>query len=232
MIGSSKLVFSLSWKGMLKAGVFNIQFAPQDVKKPGSFVIKSSASSRGAAASLFPYQHNYWSEIDPSSLQSKFFHATESFSDEFITTTNRYSSSKVRINEKSVDSETGKTTIEKVTFPFGPARDIFSAMLHLRSQKLDVGDEITMLLVPFKSPYLVKIRVEAKEKHMSKDSIRLSFSLRKIDRKTHNFVRYRKLKKPVILWLSDDSDRVPLELRASVYIGDVRAVLTEWTKTP
>jgi len=45
-------------------------------------------------------------------------------------------------------------------------------------------------------------------------------------------VPYKKLKKPVTLWLSDDADRVPLELRAAVYIGDVRAVLTNFSKTP
>lgn len=232
MIVPSKLEFSLSWKGMLKAGALDIEFAPRGVKKPGSFVIKSSASSRGAAATLFPYDHNFWSEIDPRSLQSKFFHSTESYSDEDIITTNRYSFSKVLINEKSIDSETGKISVEKITFPIGPARDIFSAMLHLRSQKLNLGDEITMLLLPFKSPYLLKVRVDAKEKHMSKDAIKLSVSMRKIDRDTHTLVEYKKLKKPVILWLSDDSDRIPLEIRASVYIGDIRAVLTKHTKTP
>jgi hypothetical protein len=54
--------------------------------------------------------------------------------------------------------------------------------------------------------------------------------MRKIDRDTHTLVKYKKLKKPVILWLSDDSDRIPLEIRASVYIGDIRAVLTGHTK--
>lgn len=40
-----------------------------------------------------------------------------------------------------------------------------------------------------------------------------------------------KLKKTVILWLSDDADRPP-KIRAAVYIGDVRAVLTDFSKLP
>jgi hypothetical protein len=116
-IGSSELEFSLSWKGMPKAGVLNIQFAPKDLKKPGSFVVKSSASSRGAAAALYPYTHSYWSEINPRSLQSKLFHATESNSDETVTTTNRYTSSKVLLSEQTVESETGKSKLKKEAFP-------------------------------------------------------------------------------------------------------------------
>lgn len=230
MIEPSKLEFTLSWKGMLKAGSLDIEFAPRNAKKPGSFIVKSSASSQGAAAALFPYSHSYWSELDPRSLKSKYFHATETDAEETVVTKNRYFDSSVRIEETAVEVKGGKTTIEKETFPFGPAMDVFSAILYIRSQKLNVGDEYAMLLLPFKSPYLLNVKVQAKEKHMSKDAIRVSFSLRKIDRDTHELVEYKKLKRPVILWLSDDKDRVPLELRAAVYIGDVRAVLTKFTK--
>lgn len=231
-IGSSKLEFSLSWKGMLRAGALDIEFAPAGVSKTGSFVIKSSASSRGAAATLFPYSHSYWSEIDPRTLEAKFFHSTETDSEETVETVNRYTASEVVVSEKSTEVESGTVSTEKFTFPHGPARDLFSAILHLRSQKLTPGDEHVMLILPFKSPYLLTVRVEAKEKHLSRDTIRLSLSLRKINTKTHELGRYKKLKKPVTLWLSDDADRVLLEVRAAVYIGDVRAVLTKHTKTP
>ncbi len=65
---------------------------------------------------------------------------------------------------------------------------------------------------------------------MGRDALRMSFAMTKIDRNTHSLGSYKKLKKPVTLWLSDDADRVPLELRASVFIGDVRAVLTSHTE--
>jgi type II secretory pathway pseudopilin PulG len=81
-------------------------------------------------------------------------------------------------------------------------------------------------------PYTPKVKVEAREKHHGRDALPLSFGLRKIDRTTHELAPYKKLKKPVTLWLSDDADRVPLELRAAVYTGDVRAVLTDFKKTP
>jgi len=231
-ITSSKLEFSLSWKGMLRAGVLNIEFAPPGVKKLSSFVIRSSASSRGAAATLFPYSHSYWSEIHPRTLRSKFFHSIEKDSKESIETTNHYTFFEVKVDEKTSQYDGGKTSSETFTFPHGPARDLFSAILHLRSQKLDPGDEHTLLTLPFKSPYILNVRVETKEKHLGRDTIRLSVSLRKINTKTHELGAYKKLKKPLTLWLSDDADRIPIEVRAAVYIGDVRAVLTKHTKTP
>ncbi len=229
---SSTLDFTLSWKGMLKAGTLRMEFAPKGVKKPGVFVTKCSASSLGAAASLFPYSHSYWSEIDPTTLSSRYFHATEDDGKENVVTTNRYSAGSVGVREVTTLSKTGAVNTDAFSFTLGPARDLFSAILYVRSQKLDPGEEHTLLLMPFRTPYLLKVRVEAKEKHLGRDTLRISFGLRKIDRISHELVPYKKLKKPVTLWLSDDADRIPIELRASAYIGDVRAVLTHFSKAP
>ena len=231
-ITPSKLDFRLSWKGMVNAGSLGIEFAPKGEKKAGSMVIKSSASSDGAAALLFPYKHSYWCEINPSTFASRYFHSTEEDSGEKVVTTNRYAMSRVAVEEVTTDAETGKVSKQSFLFAHGAARDVFSAMLYIRGQKLDIGEEHTLLLLPFKSPYLLKVRVEAKEKHLGRDALRLSFALRKIDRKTLELGTYEKLKKPVTVWLSDDADRIPIELRASVYIGDVRAVLTNFSKNP
>ncbi|MFD2256982.1 DUF3108 domain-containing protein [Luteolibacter algae] len=231
MIEPSVLDFSLSWKGMVKAGKLRLEFSPQGVSKPGSLVVKSTASSLGPAATLFPYTHSYWSEIQPGSLRSKYFHSIETDDDESVVTINRYSSGTVVTSEATKTLGTGSTTKHDYRFPFGPARDMFSAILHIRSQTLNTGDNYGLLLLPFKSPYLLTVTVEGREKHLGKESIRLSFSMRKIDRDRHTLVPYKKLKKPVTLWLSDDDDRIPLEVRASVYIGDVRAILTHFKKT-
>ncbi len=217
---------------MVKAGTLDMEFAPKGVKKPGAFVIKSSATSQGAASTLFPYKHSYWSEISPTALTSRYFKSTEEDSEEKIVTINRFSASKVDVSETSTSLKAKAVATESFAFPYGSARDLFSAILYIRSQKLAPGEEHTLLLLPFKTPYLLKVRVEAKEKHLGRDALRLSFALRKIDRKTLELGTYKKLKKPVTVWLSDDADRIPIELRAAAYIGDVRAVLTSFTKNP
>ncbi|MFN4943276.1 MAG: DUF3108 domain-containing protein [Akkermansiaceae bacterium] len=231
-IESSKLEFSLSWKGIIQAGYFDLEFAPKNSVKPGHIVVTSTAYSQGVAKKLFPYNHSYWSEVKLPNLESRYFQSTETDSKEKIVTTNNYDSSKVELKELTTNLETSKITTLEKTFSQPNVRDLISAILFVRSQKLDVGDTHTMLILPFKSPYLLKVHVVAKEKHEGKDAIKLSFAMQKIKFDTHELVAYKKLKKPVTLWLSDDTDRIPLEVRASVYIGDVRAVLSKHTKTP
>jgi hypothetical protein len=231
-LASTQLEFSLSWKGILEAGYLDIKIAPKDVRKPDLLIVKSSAHSQGVAKKLFPYSHSYWSEIHPTTLASRYFKATETDSEEKIVTTNLYSVTKTEVSEATTDLKTSKTTTRNTTFTQPNVRDLFSAILFVRSQKLDVGETHNMVILPFKSPYLLKVKVEAKQKHEGKNAIRLSFAIQKINIKTNELVPYKKLKKPVTLWLSDDADRIPLELRASVYIGDVRAVLSKHTKKP
>ncbi|MDP4624783.1 MAG: DUF3108 domain-containing protein [Akkermansiaceae bacterium] len=228
---SCTLDFTMSWKGMVQAGTCRLEFAPPGVSKPGAMVIKSTATSQGAANALFPYKHSFWSEVTDSTLQTRYFKASDEDGKETCVTTNRYSPGSVSVHELATDSKTGAVQTQAFTFPH-TSRDIFSAILFIRSQKLDVGEEHTTLLLPFTSPYLLKVRCEAKEQHMGKDALRLSFALTKIDKDTGELKVYKKLKKPVTLWLSDDTDRVPLEIRAAVYIGDVRAVLTNFKKNP
>lgn len=225
------LDFQMSWKGMLDAGRLRIEFAPKDAAKRGSLVVRSSAASTGPAAVLFPYQSHFWSELNPASLRPKFFHAVETNRSETVTTTTRHFADRVEAVEitKALHEKSDPKRSERV-FHHRPVFDIFSAMLHVRSCKLETGDRITLVIQPFNSPYLLRVKVLGREIHNERKTIRLSVGMRKIDRKTLELRPYKKLKRDATLWLSDDKDRIPLELRAAVFIGDIRAVLTDFRK--
>ncbi len=225
------LDLQVSWKGMLDAGRLCIEFAPEDAAKPGVLVVRSSAASTGPATLLFPYQSHFWSELDPASLKPGFFHAVETNHRETVTTTARHLADRVETVEisKTLHKKADPEKSERV-FRQSPVFDIFSAMLHVRSKKLEDGDTITLLIQPFDNPYLLRVKVIGREIHRDRKTIRLSVGMRKIDRKTLELRPYKKLKRDATLWLSDDEDRIPVELRAAVFIGDIRAVLTEFRK--
>ena len=103
-------------------------------------------------------------------------------------------------------------------------------MLHVRSQKLAAGDQIALVVQPFGTPYLLRVKVRGREVHLDRKTIRLTVGMRKIDRKTLELLPYKKMKNDATLWLSDDADRIPVELRAAVFIGDIRATLTGYRK--
>ena len=228
---SSTLDLQLSWNGMLDAGKLRIEFAPEDAKKPGVLVVRSSAASTGPAAALFPYQSHFWSELDPASLRPRYFHAVETGHRETVTTTTRHFADRVEAVEitKALHKKTDPERNERV-FHHSPVFDMFSAMLQVRGHKLETGDSISFVIQPFDSPYLLRVRVIGREIHCGRNTIKLSVGMRKIDRKTLELRPYKKMKRDATLWLSDDKDRIPVELRAAVFIGDIRAVLTEFRK--
>jgi hypothetical protein len=228
------LDLQVSWKGMIQSGVLKIEFAPADAKKPGAYLVRSSATSLGAAAVLFPYQSHFWSELDPASFQPRFFKAVEIDKKETVTTTVtttvRHFADRAVTHEVAIAAKTKVAKTTDKTFKFAPVFDIFSAMLHIRSQNLATGDKLAFVVCPFKTPYLLRVKVAGRELHEGRKAIRLTLGMRKIDRDTLKLQPYKKLKKDATLWLSDDADRVPIELRAAAFIGDVRARLTAHRK--
>lgn len=225
------LDLKISWNGMIDSGKLSIHFSPKDAKKPQAFVVTSDATSTGAAAGLFPYRSNFWSELDPTTLKPRLFNAVETDAGEKTTTTTRFSASKVTCSETSQPLPKGTPKTSEKTFLHSPVFDIFSAMLHIRSQKLADGDRIKLVIQPFKTPYLLTVNVAGRENHGGRDTIRLSVGMRKIDTKTMELRAYKKLKKDATLWLSDDQDRIPVEFRAAIFIGDIRATLAGYRKS-
>jgi len=230
-IQPSVLDLQLSWKGMVDSGKIRLEFAPKDAKKPGTLVVRSSASSLGPAAGLFPYQSNFWSELDPASLKPRLFHAVETDQEESVTTTTRHFPDRVECTEITKLLTKGTNTQKDRIFKFAPVFDIFSAMLHVRSQKLAPGDQISLVVHPFATPYLLRVIVREHEVHLKRKTIRLSVGMRKIDRKSLELLPYKKLKSDATLWLSDDADRIPVEFRAAIFIGDIRATMTGFHKS-
>lgn len=86
------------------------------------------------------------------------------------------------------------------------------------------------LVPPHMRQLLLRIQVVGREVHRQLNTIKLSVSMQKIDRTTRELKAYKKLNRSATFWLSDDADRIPVELRADVFIGDVRATLTDHRK--
>jgi Protein of unknown function (DUF3108) len=229
-IAPGVLDLKVSWNGMIDSGKLSIHFAPGNTRKPDTYVVTSDAASTGAAANLFPYQSNFWAELDPTTLKPRLFNAVETDAGEKTTTTTRFSASKVTCSEISQPLPKGPPKTSAKTFLHSPVFDIFSAMLHIRSQTLADGDRIKLVVQPFKTPYLLTAMVAGREPHDGRNTIRLNVGMRRIDTKTMELRAYKKLKKDATLWLSDDQDRIPVEFRAAIFIGEIRATLAGYRK--
>lgn len=217
--------FRVSWNGMLDAGSILIDFAPKGHHKPGSYVVRSTSRSLGPAASLFPYESSFWSEIHPSKLTAQRFFSTEKDDSETVESKTTFSPSQAHYSENTRNTAKGSVKSRTRSFAFAPVHDLFSAMLFVRSQNLHKGDNIALVAQPFATPYLIRIHVVDHVVHQNQNAIQLRLSMSKINRDTLQLEPYKKMKREAHLWLSNDKHRIPLELRASVFIGDIRATL-------
>ena len=221
----TQLSYTLSWNGTLKAGILNFQFGKKDKRYPSMYVSQAYGGSTGPAALLFPYKYTLTSFTQKGSYKPAVSIAYENDHKKSTTTTNRYKSNGVEHAETKVELRTKKKTQQSHKFPYANSHGAISAMLNIRGKAFKKGDVYNLCLHPFSSPYYANITVLGREVHRDRPAIKLDVRLRKIDRDTNLLKSYKKLRKAT-LWISDDAQRIPIELRTKVFIGDVRAVLS------
>lgn len=110
-----------------------------------------------------------------------------------------------------------------------PLRDLFSGMLFIRSRKLDPGETVSTIIFPGDSPYLVEMKCLGTEKipiaGSTRDAIKLDLRIRRINLKKDNALEPHGKFQNGTVWLSNDSDRIPLRAEVNIFIGYVFAEL-------
>ncbi len=225
-----ELSYNLSWNGLVKAGEATLKLGLRDPKTPEHLLGTCEGQSAGLAKRLWFYQNLFRSEVDSQSLRPIVFKSTETEKKEKIITTALFADGVVKSTETVQKRKSGDAKTKERIFAYEHAHDMLSSVLYLRSHPLKNGDQINMVVHPFKSAYFAKFRVLGREIFKSplgrKKAIKLDIKLYKIDRDDLELKSYDKFKKATI-WISEDAYRMPLEVRSEVFIGSVRATLNE-----
>lgn len=216
--------YRLSWKGMVDAGKLTFTFGEEDPKFPSDYCASVEGGSTGLAAKLYRQKLSVMSRLDPATLRPRSAVGVQDEGDEVNITRTTWNGPLVSSEHTIRIVKNGKQGTVDSEFRFTPVYDVFSAMLHVRSKKLEDGETLVMPIQPFDKPYLLRVQVLGHEKFADRDTIKLSVALQKIDPKTKELLPYKKMKSST-LWLSDDANRIPVELRSEVFIGDVRMTL-------
>ncbi|MFC5049887.1 DUF3108 domain-containing protein [Rubritalea spongiae] len=224
----TKLDYILSWNGAINSGKLTLELGKHDRRYPDVFLTHSYGRSTGAAYALFPYTFTFTSFAQLHTHRPLIFVANEKDRKETIDTKNSYKPPGIHHYSKTVETKDQQVHIKDHNFAARAVHDPITAMLAIRKQPLHNGDTEQLCCHPFASPYLISIKVLGREKHLDRDCIKLDIQIRKIDKKTAKLKDYKKLKKAT-MWISDDSQRIPIELRSKVFIGDVRATLVKQT---
>lgn len=114
-------------------------------------------------------------------------------------------------------------------------RDLFAAMLLVRSQPLHDGDRLRLTVFPDRSPYLVDLTVEGRDTLFMFGkkirAIRFSVRIQSVETKGPQIGKLAPHKKfrSGRVWMSDDDRRLPLRAEVDVFIGSVFAELAKIT---
>ena len=217
-----KLEYKMSWNGAINSGKLTIEFGKTDKRYPNVFLSHAYGRSTGPAYVLFPYTFTSFAKL--SDHRPLVFVATEKDNKEVVETKNSYKAPGIHFNSTTTLHKSKKVIPRSHIFTAKAIHDPLTAMLAIRRQTLTKGSVIQLCCHPFASPYLIKVTVLGREKHLGYDCIKLDIQIQKINKKTGKLLSYNKLKKAT-MWITDDGQRIPVELRSKVFIGDVRATL-------
>lgn len=223
--------YSLSWNNLVKAGEASIVVRSGEGSDRKLRVLTGEASARsaGAARLLWSYDCELKSEVNQATLRPLWFEHSETENGETVSYRTDFKSGSVETLRYEKDPVTSKVKTKKRTFKYANVYDLLSAILCLRSLPLKDGKTLTGVVQPFDSPYLVSFEVQGREKRKylgkEKDTIRLGVKIQKIN-KDLTLKKYKKMK-TATLWVSEDAYRLPLELRADIFVGYVAATLVE-----
>jgi len=110
-------------------------------------------------------------------------------------------------------------------------RDLFAAMLFVRSQPLRDGDHVRLIVFPDQHPYLVDLKAEARQtisicgKRLR--AVRFRVAIQSIvteGPQAGSLVPHPKFRSGRV-WMSDDARRLPIRAEVDVFIGSVYAEL-------
>lgn len=226
-VPACELSYHMSWNGIVKAGEATLQLGKPDPEAPKLMLGICKGKSSGIAKRLWYYKNLFKSRVEPKSLRPVSFEANEIEKKEQIFTKALFANGVVTSIE-TVKRKGRKDKTKERVFAYDHAHDLLSTVLYLRSLPLNNGDEINMVVHPFKSAYFTKFKVLGRETFKSalgkKKAIKIQIKLYKIDRDNLELKSYEKFKKATI-WISEDDYRMPLEVRSEVFIGSVRASL-------
>ncbi len=218
------LKYKLSWRRVIGAGEAEIAIDRESSKV---LVGTATAKSTGLARALWSYDCDLSARLDSQSLKPLGFEHSEVDKKETVTYVTEFKPGWVRTfttrpNEKGVE-ETTKRTIY-----YGETLDLLSTILYVRSLPLEKGDKITRVVQPFDRPYLVTFKVDGKEERKFEGkkipTIKMSISILRVN-KDLSLKGYDKMKEGTI-WVSDDDFRLPIEIRADIFVGYITCLLT------
>ena len=187
--------------------------------------LNATGGTEGWARTLYQLDIVFSGEGDRSSLETISSELVERYIDR--TVTERVNGEGGILRSFRETNPPGKNPPKWKSVKVSPIRDLWAAMLYVRSQPLAIGDAVRTLVFPGGSPYLVDIisvGVEPLDILESRiDALKLDVKIQHVNTKKGNTLEPHGKFRSGKIWLTADSERMPLRAEVDIFIGYVFA---------
>lgn len=218
---SARYVFG--WSGIEAAGA-SVHLGRRDGEL---WQCEVRGGTTGLARSLWKLDADYTANVDEAGWRSLSTRLVENYRHHRVEQEFEFHADGVREWRKNTKPGAGPAKWREFKAP--GLRDMAAALLLARSQPLRTGDALSLAVFPGEGMYLVRAKVEGREKlrwhDRERDVIRLSLEIDAI-KKDGATEPHRKFQRGTV-WVSDDDIRLPLRVEVKVFIGYVFAELVD-----
>jgi len=213
--------YAFGWSG-LTAAEADAEFT---LSPDGQYVLDFSAKTTGIVRTMWKMDAVAASACHPTTFRPARLTQTETYKDKKVTTVVDFLTDGPTRLRRIDPPDRGAATLAK--FNFSDVHDLNSAVLFIRSQRLDQGDSVKLCVFPASAPYLTTVTVTGRGKikvaGREWDAIKCDLQLSRIEN-DFTLTPHKKFKKATA-WISEDHDRLLLKIEAEVFVGRIWAEL-------
>lgn len=205
------------WSGVTAAQITAAYSRPD----AATVQLDAKASTSGLARALWRVDATQVARANAETLRPVSMRQVETYKAQVIRTNLDFDETGVtKFREAKPDD---KTPPRRKHFDYPNLFDLNSALLFIRSQKLQPGQTFRLVVYPATSPYLATVRVLGREKIKVRagvfPSIKLDLKLQKVNKEfvAEPYTKFRR----ATAWISDDADRLPVKVAAEIFVGSV-----------
>jgi hypothetical protein len=216
--GREYLRYDIRWLNTIKAGVLEMEIEPI---APGQerYLIRVTASSAGLLKLLYPVKDSFELIVEGRERLPVSMHQNDS---------RRQEQSRTIYDQKALQVICNRDGSQPEVYPVdGPVHNEFSSFLILRTLPLLDGGELMVPTFADKKRHEIAIHFKGIER---RQSMLGDIATIKIQPQLTFQGLYQKMDNPLI-WLTNDANRIPVRIEATIKIGYLTADLAEYRRS-
>lgn len=188
-------------------------------------VLKAHGGTQGLARTLYQLDVVFSGEAEQASLQTISSELVERYASR--TVTERVVGENGMLKNYRDTQPAGKKPPRWKDVKVSPIRDLWAAMLFIRSQSLTVGERVRVLVFPGGAPYLIEIMPLGLEQlevmGAPREALKLDVKVQRVNTKKGNALEPHGKFRSGKIWIGVDEARMPLRAEVDIFIGYVFA---------